>query len=243
LITLGVRDCNAPKSNEPQIVDASAAAEEPPRVAEASGEKQLFAGVFDEIFSVLGIGEAALGLPSRPASLPRPAPGPKVLLAEIPLPPQRPAEFAATGDPQFSQRPGESVGEIGAESAEEPQAGPLRAKPAQAQEAAPPPPRPAEAAAQGGGAAAAQERSKPQLPAIITGAQPIIPSRCLRLRGIGPVRRGQLNVIKGDVIKGDPNLSEHRLPAEQAAPQESLAALPIFRGGLCGGERLCWSRP
>ena len=107
LIALGVRDCNAPKSNTPKIMVASAAVEKPPGAAEPSGEKPLFAGMFDKMSSVFGIGGAE-GMASRTASLPRAVLGPNVLLAEIPIPPLRPTELAQTSGPDFSRAPGQA---------------------------------------------------------------------------------------------------------------------------------------
>lgn len=172
LIALGVRDCNAPKSNEPQIMVASAAAGKPPRAAEPGAETPLFAGMFDKMLSVFGAGEAALA--SRTATLPRPAPGPKVLPEEILLPPPRPAEFAETSSPDFSHAPGQAGVQTGAGPAQEPQAGSLRAEAAEATKTKLSPLRTAQVTPQGSNSAAARERSKPQLPAIITGAQPIL---------------------------------------------------------------------
>ncbi len=173
LIALGVRDCNAPKPNEPQIMVASEATEKPLRAAEPSTKKPLFAGMFDKMSSVFGIGEVAPEMPSRAAFLPRSAPGPNVLLAEIPVPPQRPGEFGQTKGPDFSQPPGKASAETGGGSAEAQQTGPLHAKTAEAPLTALQAPPPAEVSAPA--RAAARQRSKPHLPAIITGAQPILP--------------------------------------------------------------------
>ncbi|MFZ0508994.1 MAG: hypothetical protein WAM29_13210, partial [Methylocella sp.] len=44
LIKLGIRDCNEPKTNEPRIMAASAAAGKPPLAAQPGAEKPLLAG-------------------------------------------------------------------------------------------------------------------------------------------------------------------------------------------------------
>jgi hypothetical protein len=157
LIALGVRDCNTPKPDEQKIMIASAGAEMPPRSVEPGTEKPLFASAFDKMLSVFGIGEAASGSAARTVSLPRPAP--YVPLGEIPLPPTRPAEFAMVRGPEGSQ----TQVQVGAEAAAEPP------------EPVSTPPRPVDAAVPASAFAAARQRSESHLPAIITGAQPILP--------------------------------------------------------------------
>jgi hypothetical protein len=167
---------------------ASAAAGRPARAAEPGAEKPLFAGVFEQMLSVFGIG--ASGITSRTGSLPRPAPGPKVLPEEVPVPPVRPAEFAETSGPDFSLAPSQARFASEAGSATVPQAGSVRVEPAQ--ENSQPPPRPAEAAAQGSKATAARTLSKPWLPAILTGAQPILSPEFRAYAELG--RRGVVGI-------------------------------------------------
>ncbi|MGA9214468.1 MAG: hypothetical protein WBZ54_04175, partial [Methylocella sp.] len=59
LIKLGIRDCNEPKTNEPRIMAASAAAGKPPLAAQPGAEKPLLAGLADKMLSVFGTGGAA----------------------------------------------------------------------------------------------------------------------------------------------------------------------------------------
>jgi hypothetical protein len=66
LIALGIRDCNAPKSNEPKIMVAAAAPEKPPRAVEPNAQMPLFAGMFGKMLSVFGVGEAARARPRAP---------------------------------------------------------------------------------------------------------------------------------------------------------------------------------
>ena len=105
LISLGIRDCNAPKTiepkpAEPQIQVASAAARKPPQAGqEQTGQaKPLLAGLMDKMLSVFGGGEAASVMPGRVAiAQSRPAQKratDQILVADIPLPPQRPLELA-----------------------------------------------------------------------------------------------------------------------------------------------------
>ncbi|HWX77995.1 MAG TPA: hypothetical protein VNY32_10975, partial [Candidatus Acidoferrales bacterium] len=84
LIALGVRDCNAPKSNEPKIMVASAAPEKPLRAVEPNAQMPLFAGMFDKMLSVFGVGEAAQSTPARSAASLHPAPEPRVELVPVP---------------------------------------------------------------------------------------------------------------------------------------------------------------
>ncbi|GEM_PF-686251 len=104
LISLGIRDCNAPKTIEPRTMVASAAARKPPQAAQPQARedqtgqaKPLLAGLMDKMLSVFGAGETASAMPERAAiAPPRPAakqaPG-QVLVAEIPMPPPRPVEL------------------------------------------------------------------------------------------------------------------------------------------------------
>ncbi|MGC2832932.1 MAG: hypothetical protein WA238_01680, partial [Methylocella sp.] len=97
LIKLGIRDCNEPKTNEPRIMAASAAAGKPPLAAQPGAEKPLLAGLADKMLSVFGTGGAAAH--DRAAVSPRPAAKParaEVLLADIPQPPARPVDLTQT---------------------------------------------------------------------------------------------------------------------------------------------------
>jgi hypothetical protein len=49
LIELGIRDCDEPKTNEPKIMVASAAAGKPPVAAQPGAEKPLLAGLMDKM--------------------------------------------------------------------------------------------------------------------------------------------------------------------------------------------------
>ncbi|MGH6794334.1 MAG: hypothetical protein ACREDH_03850 [Methylocella sp.] len=91
MIKFGIRDCNEPKTNEPRIMVASAAAGNPPLAAQPGAEKPLLAHLMDKVLSVFGAGEAAGALQRGPALTPAPA---RILLAKAPLPPARPAELA-----------------------------------------------------------------------------------------------------------------------------------------------------
>jgi len=153
LIKLGIRDCNEPKTNEPRIMVASAAAGKPPVADQPGAEKPLLAGLMDKMLSVFGTGGAAghdrAAVPSRPAAKPALA---EVLPSEIPLPPPRPVERTPT------------AGAIAVQAATEPAL-------AEAAQAVPlPARRPPEAAY-----SAVQRLARVALPKIITGAQPILP--------------------------------------------------------------------
>ncbi|MDQ6868384.1 MAG: hypothetical protein M3178_08260 [Pseudomonadota bacterium] len=165
LIKLGIRDCNEPKTNEPTIMVASAAAGKPPLAAQPGAEKPLLAGLMDKMLSVFGAGGAAghdrLAVLSRPAAKPALA---EVLLTEIPLPPARPVELTQTAGAFAVQAPGRQVGEPAGQPATEPAL-------AEAAQAGPPaarrPPDPA--------LSAVQRLARVALPKIIAGAQPILP--------------------------------------------------------------------
>ncbi|MCI0601316.1 MAG: hypothetical protein L0Y50_01445 [Beijerinckiaceae bacterium] len=178
LIALGIRDCNGPKTNEPRIMVAAAPSRPPPPAAKPDAQKPLFAGMFDKMFSVFGIGEAARSTPPRPAQPPRPAlisaPAQQVL-AEIPLPPARPLEFTEAGRASPAQAPSPAPSQPLSEAAAETPAGGLYNEPVQAAEIPLPPPRPASPAATSEQPGAGREPSRPGLPAIITGSQPILP--------------------------------------------------------------------
>jgi hypothetical protein len=74
LISLGIRDCNAPKTiepkpAEPQILVASAASRKPTQAGqEQTGQaKPLLAGLMNKMLSIFGAGEAASTTPNRAA--------------------------------------------------------------------------------------------------------------------------------------------------------------------------------
>lgn len=165
LIKLGIRDCNEPKTNEPRIMAASAAAGKPPLAAQPGAEKPLLAGLADKMLSVFGTGGAAAH--DRAAVSPRPAAKParaEVLLADIPQPPARPVDLTQTAGANAVQAPGQPVGEAAAKPATEPSL-------AEAAQAVPlPARRPPDAAL-----SAVQRLARVALPKIITGAQPILP--------------------------------------------------------------------
>lgn len=161
LIKLGIRDCNEPKTNEPRIMVASAAAGKPPLAAQPGAEKPLLAGLMDKMLSIFGAGGAAgrdrLAVSSRPAAKPALA---EALLTETPLPPARPVELTQTAGAIAVQAPGRQVGEPAGEPAL-----------AEATQAVPPPARrPPDPAL-----SAVQRLARVALPKIITGAQPILP--------------------------------------------------------------------
>jgi hypothetical protein len=187
LISLGIRDCNAPKTIEPrpvepQILVASAASRKPPQASqEQTGQaKPLLAGLMDKMLSVFGSGEAASATPgrtaiaqSRPAAKRAPD---QILVADIPLPPQRPVELlpppgsvaeAAVQAPA-QETAGPAVGAVAEAGGHQSAAEPALALSA---EAAPlPPGRPANAAL-----LAVRRLARIALPKLITGAQPILP--------------------------------------------------------------------
>jgi hypothetical protein len=113
LIKLGIRDCNEPKTNEPKanearIMVASDAAGKPPLATQPGAEKPLLAGLMEKMLSVLGAGEAAGARQRGPAPASTPA---RILLAEAPLPPARPAERAQPGSVAATQAPAETPGQ------------------------------------------------------------------------------------------------------------------------------------
>jgi hypothetical protein len=160
LIELGIRDCNAPKTNEPRIMVESAAAGKPPLAAQPGAEKPLLAGLMDRMQSVFGAVGAAGTMHSRAVvSPPRPDAKPalrEVLPAEIPLPPARPVQLTLTDGATADQAPGQPTSE--AALAEAAQTVPLPAR------------RPPVAVL-----SAEQRLARAALPKIMTGAQPILP--------------------------------------------------------------------
>ncbi|MGH6837197.1 MAG: hypothetical protein ACREDT_00035 [Methylocella sp.] len=168
LIKLGIRDCNEPKSNEPKskearIMVASAAAGKPPLAAEPRAEMPLLVRLMDKMLTVFAAGEAA-GAMQRGA-VPTPVPA-RILLAEAPLPPARPAELIHSDSLAVTQAPAESPGQPAAAS--------YRVEAAQSGDA-PSPLRATEVPPLAGKLAAEDRLSRPVLPKIITGAQPILP--------------------------------------------------------------------
>jgi hypothetical protein len=165
LITLGIRDCNAPKTNEPKIMVASATAGKPPLAAQPGAEKPLLAGLMDKMLAVFGAGAAAghdrVAISSRPAAKPALA---KVLLAEIPLPPARQVERTQRAGGIAVHAPVQPDGEpAGQPTSEAAVAGAAQAVPLPAR-------RPPDAALSG-----VHRLARVALPKIITGAQPILP--------------------------------------------------------------------
>jgi hypothetical protein len=67
LIELGIRDCNEPKTNEPRLMVASAAAGKPPPAAQPGAKKPLLAGLMDKMLSVFGAGRAVGAMHNRAA--------------------------------------------------------------------------------------------------------------------------------------------------------------------------------
>jgi hypothetical protein len=170
LIKLGIRDCDQPKTNEPKINEArimvaSAAAGKPPLAAQSGAEKPLLAGLMDKMLSVFDAGKAAGALQRGPAPAPAPA---RILLAEAPLPPERPAALAEPGSVAATQAPAETVGH--------PPAAPSRVEAARLGDAPPPPRLTTDAAPFAGKPAAERRPTRPALPKIITGAQRILPA-------------------------------------------------------------------
>jgi len=118
LIKLGIRDCNEPKTNEPQpnearIMVASAAAGKPPLAAEPSTEMPLLARLMDKMLSVIAAGEAAVAVQRGIAPKPVPA---RILLTEAPLPPARPAELDQPGSLAVTQASAQTPGQPAAAS-------------------------------------------------------------------------------------------------------------------------------
>jgi hypothetical protein len=161
LIELGIRDCNEPKTNEPRILVASAAAGKPPLAAQPGAEEPILAGLMDKMLSVFGVGKAAGAMHNRVAVSSRPA----AKLAERPLlPPARPVELTQTAGAIAVDVPGQLVGEAAGQPATEPSL-------AEAAHAVPRPARrPPDAAL-----SAVQRLARIALPKTITGAQPILP--------------------------------------------------------------------
>jgi hypothetical protein len=199
LIRLGIRDCNAPKTiepkpSEPQIMVASAAARKQPVAAppQSSPETPVFASLMGKVMSVFGTSETASALPGRapmapPRAVAKQAPG-QVLVAEIPLPPPRPADLAQTSGVAAQlplQAPDQkaasqetagaaarvATGAAGGVAAEAAGQAASEAALVETAEAAPlPPPRPGNAAL-----SAMRRLARIALPKLITGAQPILP--------------------------------------------------------------------
>jgi len=178
LISLGIRDCNAPKTiepkpAEPQILVASAAARKPPQAGqEQTGQaKPLLAGLMDKMLSVFGAGEAASAMPghvaiaqSRPAQKRAPDP---ILVADIPLPPQRPLELAQPAGVAAQAQLQEQGQETVRAAAEADGQAESELALVEITEATPlPPHRPANAV---------HRLARFALPKLITGAQPILP--------------------------------------------------------------------
>jgi hypothetical protein len=104
LIMLGIRDCNEPKTNEPRIMVASAAAGKPPLAAQLGAEKPLLAGLMDKMLSVFGAGGAAGAMHGRAAVSSRPAAKPALAEAAqaVPLPARRPPDAALSAEQRLA---------------------------------------------------------------------------------------------------------------------------------------------
>jgi hypothetical protein len=176
LIALGVRDCNAPATHEPKIMVASAPAGKP--TAGPSSERPLFAGLIDKMLSVFSGGDAGPAH-DRPDALRRPAPSAapaSVLLAEAPLPPPRPTEFAEPVGAIVAKAEAMAPGKPDGELSRDPPPAPELAEAEQDADMPLPPHRPADTPPSAGKLTAPQTPAQQQiLPKIITGAQSILP--------------------------------------------------------------------
>lgn len=174
LIALGIRDCNGPRPSEPRIMVASAPSKASAPAAATGVQKPFLAGVFDGMLSVFGMSEVTPSAPARQLPAAHPVPGTALALRsleEIPLPPARPAEFTGTGNAGVAISPIPAASDAAAGTP----SGSALVEPLRAAGTPLPPPRPGEAAPDGGKLAKPREPSRPRLPAIITGAQPILP--------------------------------------------------------------------
>lgn len=170
LIALGIRNCNEPKGNVPRIMVASAPAKKPaPPPGPATGQP-LFAGLVGKMLSVFGIGGTESPAREGPAASRHPAPA-QVLLASVPRPPPRPAEFAAPAYAMVARAEAALPDRTDTVPAREATSKPALAKATEAADGPLPPHRPAADAAPATGA----QKPWPALPKIITGAQPILP--------------------------------------------------------------------
>jgi hypothetical protein len=158
LIALGVRDCDAPKPVEPKIMVAAASPAKQPRAAGADAQQPFIAGIFNKMLSAFGIGGASQNPSWRAAPSLHTASAQKLKLEEIPLPPERPAEFGRQINLPEAVRAAAAFG-----------AGYTAEPPAEAAQA--------ERAAREGNVTAGQGARNLRLPAIITGSQPISPPR------------------------------------------------------------------
>jgi hypothetical protein len=186
LISLGIRDCNAPKTIapkpvEPRIMVASAVPLVPalagqPQAGQQQSDqaKPLLAGVMDKMLSVFGARPETAIAAGRAAIAPRPVAKPipgEVLVADIPLPSARPVEFAQTAEIAAQaprQASGHEANGRGVEAVAEATGQPALVESA---DAAPlPPRRPSNAAL-----FAMRQLARIALPRLITGSQPILP--------------------------------------------------------------------
>src|SRR6202011_5421266 len=109
LIELGIRDCNEPKTNEPRLMVASAAAGKPPPATQPGAEKPLLAGLVDKMLSVFGAGGPA-GAMQRAGAPPRRVDLTRAAAAIAAQPPGQPA--GAMGHPRgepASARPAQAI--------------------------------------------------------------------------------------------------------------------------------------
>lgn len=182
LIALGVRDCNAPRV----MVASNALRKAPPTAVQAdlhpAEQGSLLSGLLRNMASVFGgLGgrsepariAMARAIPAKPSSFELP-------IAEAPLPPARPAEFAPVNDatPAASVGAGREPGQEGKEStipaiqqaATEAVSAAAPAPEIQPAEAPLPRRRPVNV-----GFSYNHQQARIALPKIITGAQPILP--------------------------------------------------------------------
>ncbi|HET6377538.1 MAG TPA: hypothetical protein VFG05_04435, partial [Methylocella sp.] len=157
LIALGIRNCNEPKTRGPKTITASADAHGPAFASNPPGQTPLLPGLFDKVLSIFGAGQTAAAQEQhspglrRPGTKPVPAPA---LLASIPLPPPRPPEFG----PQLTAA---AAFEAKLQVLPPKDAMPLPA----ADKPLPPDRKPM-----------ADRHPPPVLPAIMRGAQPLLPA-------------------------------------------------------------------
>ncbi|HTV32383.1 MAG TPA: hypothetical protein VME69_04665 [Methylocella sp.] len=161
LIALGIRDCDAPKPVEPkpanpQTLMASAA---PPLAGPTNSAPPVLASLMGKVLSVFGSGDAAGAGPTATASAQThsaPASSGRLLAGEIPLPPQRPADFSQTAANLAEDRNAEATTAPNPTSSES--AGATDLSPSSAEVPLPP----------------SAGLRKVALPRLITGAQPIL---------------------------------------------------------------------
>lgn len=167
LIKLGVRDCNEPRT---MIASAPARKSPAPMIVasrETSSQQPLFAGLMTKMLSVFGAGGEASGSMRERVAPPRPVLRPAMSeVAEIPLPPERPAEFKQSSGVILAEAVPQIADEVTAQSPDEP----ARVEIAAAADIPVPPSRPMNMAL-----SFTHKPTRYTLPKIITGGQPILP--------------------------------------------------------------------